>query len=130
MIGTGVLMLVLAIWGLVLQRRRRLDRARLFQRFALLGVVLPIVANWSGWVFTEMGRQPWVVYGLLRTSGARSPRVSSGEIIFTLAGYIVIYGILIAIGGWLMVREVRHGPEREPRGGAPAPAGDDLALAY
>jgi cytochrome d ubiquinol oxidase subunit I len=122
-------MMLMAIAGLVLMRRRRLEAARWFQRFALLGVVLPILANWAGWVFTEIGRQPWVVYGLLKTSDARSPRVSSGDLVFTLTGYIVIYAILIAIGGWLMLREMRHGPEPEPRDGEPAPS-TPLALAY
>ena len=61
-----------------------------------------------------MGRQPWVVYGLLRTSDARSPNVGLGDLIITLTGYIVLYGILIAIGGWLMFREIKHGPEPPP----------------
>jgi len=61
-----------------------------------------------------MGRQPWVVYGLLKTSQANSPNVAGGDIIATLAGYILIYGVLIVIGGWLMFREVKHGPEPPP----------------
>ena len=54
----------------------------------LLGIFLPIIGNWSGWIFTEMGRQPWVVFGLLKTSDARSPDVSMGSIIISLAGYV------------------------------------------
>ena len=88
-----------------------------FERAALLGVVLPIIANWCGWIFTEVGRQPWVVFGLLKTSQANSPDVSApSSIAITLAGYIVIYGVLIAVGGWLMWREVKHGPD-DPRSG-------------
>ncbi len=65
--------------GLVLQRRKRMDRARWFQRLAIVGIFLPILANWTGWIFTEMGRQPWVVYGLLKTSQRRnSPNVAIG----------------------------------------------------
>ncbi len=129
MIGAGVLMLLMTIAGVLLMRRRRIDSARWFQRFALLGIILPILANWSGWIFTEMGRQPWIVYGLLKTSDARSPRVSSGDLVFTLTGYIVVYAILIAIGGWLMLREARHGPDPEPSDGDAAPSAP-LALAY
>jgi cytochrome bd ubiquinol oxidase subunit I len=135
MIGAGVLMLVIAVLGLYLQRRRTLERSRPFLRFALLGLVLPILANWTGWIFTEVGRQPWVVFGLLKTSQANSPDVSSTDIALTLAGYIVIYGALIAIGAWLMLREIGHGPE--PAGGAggagppSSAAGEaDLVLAY
>ena len=113
MIGAGMLMLLITVVGLILMRRRRLDRANWFHRAAIVGAFLPVLANWTGWIFTEMGRQPWVVFGLLSTANARSPRVSSGDLVLTLSGYIVIYGILIAIGGWLMLREV--GARARPR---------------
>jgi cytochrome d ubiquinol oxidase subunit I len=90
MIGAGILMLLITAAGLVLMRRAKLDRARWFQRAAATGLALPI---------TEVGRQPWVVFGLLKTSQANSPNVGSGEELATLTGYIVIYGILIAVGG-------------------------------
>jgi len=114
MIGAGTLMLLLCLAGFIRQRRKSMDRARWFQRLAIVGIFLPILANWTGWIFTEMGRQPWVVYGLLKTSQANSPNVAGGDIIATLAGYILIYGVLIVIGGWLMFREVKHGPEPPP----------------
>ncbi|HET9102182.1 MAG TPA: cytochrome ubiquinol oxidase subunit I [Solirubrobacteraceae bacterium] len=133
MIGAGVIMMLTALGGLWLQRRRRLDRARWFHRLALLGFVLPIVANWTGWIFTEIGRQPWVVFGLLKTSQANSPGVSQLDLIITLAGYIVIYGVLIVVGGWLMSREIRTGPQEPPSPDAPSPPHEsrpELALAY
>jgi len=138
MIGAGSLMLLLAVVGLWLARKRRLESTRWFHRLALLGVVLPILANWTGWIFTEVGRQPWVVFGLLKTSQSDSPNVSTADIVITLAGYIVIYGVLIAIGGWLMVREVGHGPEPAPLPEDPGAPGiphskdtpDELSLAY
>jgi cytochrome bd ubiquinol oxidase subunit I len=134
MIGAGMLMALISLVGLVLMRGRRLERSRLFWRLSALGIFLPILANWTGWIFTEVGRQPWVVFGLLKTSTANSPNVSSASIVLTLAGYIVIYGVLIVIGGWLMVREIHHGPEPDPEEGAgePPAAGPrpDLVLAY
>jgi len=138
MIGAGSLMLALALVGVVLMRRRRLESTRWFHRLALLGVLLPVLANWTGWIFTEVGRQPWVVFGLLKTSQANSPNVSTTDIVITLAGYIVIYGALIAVGGWLMVREMRHGPETAPSPEDPARSRqdrtrdtpDELSLAY
>lgn len=114
MIGAGVLMMLLSISGLILMKRRKLATAKWFQRAAIIGIFLPILANWTGWIFTEMGRQPWVVFGLLTTNKANSPNVASSDIVLTLAGYIVIYGILIVIGGWLMLREIRHGAEPDP----------------
>ena len=133
MIGAGVLIFLLTIAGLVLTPRRRLERARWFHRAALAAIVLPIVANWSGWIFTEMGRQPWVVYGLLRTSDARSPNVASSSIIISLTAYILVYGVLTAVGGYLFVREVKHGPAPPSGSGDGAPGErvpPDLALAY
>jgi len=135
MIGAGVLMAAIAALGMYLGRKRKLEVSRLFQKIALLGVVLPILANWTGWIFTEVGRQPWVVFGLLKTSQSNSPNVGVTDIAITLAGYIVIYGVLIALGGWLMWREIKHGPEPEPVPGqqpvSPAAGGgNDMVLAY
>ena len=133
MIGAGMLMALITLVGVLLVRRRQLERARWFKWLALLGVPLPILANWCGWIFTEVGRQPWVVFGLLKTADANSPNVGLGSIIFTLAGYIVIYSVLIATGAWLMWREVGHGPESDdapttqPPGAAPKP---DMVMAY
>jgi len=137
MIGAGILMMLLTAAGLVLIRRRRLEVSRRFWKLSVLGIFLPILANWTGWIFTEVGRQPWVVFGLLKTSQANSPNVSSASIVITLAGYIVIYGILIGVGGWLMLREIRRGPEPDPTeredNGAKPPESTprpDLVLAY
>ncbi len=129
MIGAGMLMMLIALVGIFLARKGRLERTTWFNRVALLGLVLPILANWSGWIFTELGRQPWVVFGLLKTSQSNSPNVSTTDVIITLSGYIVIYSVLIAIGGWLMWREAKHGPDEHD----PQPPGADspnLALAY
>jgi cytochrome bd ubiquinol oxidase subunit I len=135
MIGAGLLITLIALIGLVLMARGKLELSRRFQKLALLGMILPIVANWSGWIFTEVGRQPWIVFGLLKTSQASSPNVSTADLVFTLTGYIVIYGILIVIGAVLMYREAKHGPEPDPEegeGGAPtAPTPNSaLILAY
>ena len=135
MIGAGMLMALIALLGMFLDRRRRLAESRWFLRFALLGLVLPILANWSGWVFTEVGRQPWVVFGLLKTDAANSPNVSTLDVAITLTGYVVIYAVLIAIGSWLMHREAVHGPEPDPDPNAPESEHDEhehkrLVLAY
>ncbi|MGA2925989.1 MAG: cytochrome ubiquinol oxidase subunit I [Solirubrobacteraceae bacterium] len=136
MIGAGILMLALTLAGLLLLRRRAIEHAKWFQRAAIVGIFLPILANWTGWIFTEVGRQPWVVFGLLKTSQSNSPDVTRADVILTLAGYIVIYGVLIAIGAWLMFREIGHGPEPDPEHGegaaptAPSAPRPELAMAY
>jgi cytochrome d ubiquinol oxidase subunit I len=135
MIGAGTLMILITMLGLWLMRRRgRLESSRRFHQVAIAGIFLPIIANWSGWIFTEVGRQPWIVYGLLRTNDGRSPLVSTSSIILSLAGYIVVYTVLIAVGVKLFLKEIREGPEDpgDPHhpGGAAAGQRPDLALAY
>ncbi|HEY2767176.1 MAG TPA: cytochrome ubiquinol oxidase subunit I [Solirubrobacteraceae bacterium] len=132
MAGIGFLLVLLPIIGLVLMRRRgRLERAHWFQRLAIVGIVLPILANLTGWIFTEMGRQPWVVFGMLRTDRASSPNVSSTSLLITLLGYTVLYGVLAAVAGRLFVREIQHGPQPpadETSESTPIPP--ELVLAY
>jgi cytochrome d ubiquinol oxidase subunit I len=132
MAGAGVLLILFPALGMWLMRRPgRLERTRWFNRAAIVGIFVPILANWTGWIFTEMGRQPWVVYGLLKTSDANSPDVSMASIIITLSGYIVVYGILIAVGARLFVREMKHGPDGPTPPPTPgSPTRPDLVLAY
>jgi len=138
MAGIGVLLVLIPIIGMWLAHRGVIERRRWFLRVATVGALLPPLANLSGWIFTEMGRQPWVVYGLLKTSEARSPLVGSSSIIITLCGYTLLYGTLLVVGGKLFAKEIAHGPEPEPE---PVPAGErrppagegprpDLVLAY
>lgn len=135
MIGFGMSSLALGALGLWLTRRRfwladrlrtgeddvpRLaltkDRelgARLggwYWRLALLTLLFPLVANAWGWIFTETGRQPWVVYGVLPTSSAVSPGVSQGEVIASLSVYTLLYAVLAVIEAKLMIKYVQAGP--------------------
>ncbi len=137
MIGAGTLMLLIALAGVLLMRKGRLERSRAFHYAAIGGVFLPILANWSGWIFTEMGRQPWVVYGLLKTSQASSPNVSLSSVAISLSAFVVVYVVLIAIGARLFLAEIRRGPGEPPAteaGPAREGGGDqpppDLVLAY
>ena len=76
----------------------------------------------------EMGRQPWIVQGLLKTNGAQSPSVSTLEVWISLLGYTAVYAVLGGIAFWIIRRETREGLEHE---GAPQEPGDaDLSLAY
>ena len=131
MVGCGILMLLLMAAGLWLMRRGRLERSGWFLKVSVPAMALPFIANTTGWIFTEMGRQPWVVYGLLKTSQARSPDVSLASIVISLIAYVVLYGILIAVGTRLFVREIKHGPDDPPPpGGPPDDSASNLSLAY
>ena len=98
MAGLGFLAVLIAIGGLWLARLPgRLERSNRFLRLAVLAVALPFVANLAGWLFTEMGRQPWIVQGLLLTKDAVSPTVGPWSVGLTLVGFTALYGILAAI---------------------------------
>jgi cytochrome d ubiquinol oxidase subunit I len=106
MVGCGILMFMMLAIGLWLMRRRRLERSVWFLRVSVFAIVLPFVANTTGWIFTEMGRQPWVVYGLLKTSQAVS-HVGTGYVVATLVGFTAIYSLLAAIDFGLMAKFAR-----------------------
>jgi cytochrome d ubiquinol oxidase subunit I len=110
MVGCGILMFVMMAIGLWLMRRRRLERSVWFLRIAVFAIVLPFVANTTGWIFTEMGRQPWVVFGLLKTSQAVS-HVGTGYVVATLVGFTAIYSLLAAIDFGLMAKFARSGAD-------------------
>ncbi len=122
MVGFGMLAALLAAIGLWLTRRRRIPRSRWFYRAALWGLALPYLASTMGWIFTEMGRQPWTVFGLLTTTQSDSPGVTASSVIISLTVYTLLYAGLAAIAGWLTVRHVKEGaPEESEQPGASEP---------
>ncbi|MCO5999752.1 cytochrome ubiquinol oxidase subunit I [Actinoallomurus rhizosphaericola] len=109
MIGFGFLAGLLALAGLWFQRRG----SRWFHRAALASMALPFLANTMGWIFTEIGRQPWTVFGVLRTKDGVSPGVGLGSVVTSLTVFTLLYAALAVIAGVLMVRYVRSGPPSE-----------------
>ena len=107
MVGCGIVMFLMMGVGLWLIRRRRLERSTWFLRLSVFAIVLPFVANTTGWIFTEMGRQPWVVFGLLKTSQAVS-HIGTGYVVTTLIGFTAVYSLLAAIDFGLMVHFARR----------------------
>lgn len=108
MVGMGALLIALTAWGTWLAHRRRIDRSPWFLRAALVGAALPFVANTTGWIFTELGRQPWVVYGVLRTLRGVSGGVSPAEVGFTLSAFVLVYTLLGILDATLMLRFARR----------------------
>jgi cytochrome d ubiquinol oxidase subunit I len=122
MVGLGSLASLLSLTGLWLTRRRRIPRSQLFYRAAIWGAALPYLALTMGWIFTEMGRQPWTVFGVLRTSQSVSPGVSAAEVITSMTVFTLLYAALAAIAGWLMIHHVQAGePEESGVPGASEP---------
>jgi len=115
MVGLGVLMIALGWAGALLWRLKKLDASKLFHRACVPMGVSGFVAVLAGWVSAEVGRQPYVVYGLMRTADAISP-VGAGEVGASLLVYMIVYAIVFSAGAVYILRVVAHGPERE---GAP-----------
>ncbi len=107
---TGMLMFLLAAVGAWLYRKRKLEQARWFLWAAVVSIALPYVAATAGWVLTEMGRQPWIVQGLLKTEDAVSPTVSAWTVGVSLGVFAGLYGILALVDFVLMRRYARVDP--------------------
>ena len=119
MVGIGVVFIGLAAWGCFLWRRGRLESSRLFLNVAAHSWPLGFIAILAGWTVTEVGRQPWVALGILRTVDAASP-VSAGAVATSLALFLVIYAIVFSAGiyyiNWLIVRGPRPPADDRPSG--------------
>jgi cytochrome bd ubiquinol oxidase subunit I len=113
MVGLGTIFIaILALAGLELWRGRLYSSKPLLWAL-MLSVPLPFIATTAGWITAEVGRQPWLIYGLMRTSAGISPRVSAGSAWFTLIGFMGLYTVLAILFLLLIYREVDHGPEPE-----------------
>jgi cytochrome d ubiquinol oxidase subunit I len=109
MVGAGFLMLLLAAWSSLTVIRERVGAGRRLLAALVPALVLPYVANTTGWLFTEMGRQPWIVFGLQKTAAGVSPAVSVGELLVTLVGFTLIYGVLMAADIYLLKKYAMAG---------------------
>jgi cytochrome d ubiquinol oxidase subunit I len=128
MLGVGFVAFLLGAVGWWLARRGKLESSRRFLKLMVFAAVLPFIANSAGWIFTEMGRQPWAVFGLLRTNDAGSPAVSTAEVLITLVGFTLLYGVLAFIAGRIFLNRARKGPD--PIDADREEDEPDLALAY
>lgn len=102
MAGAGVVMLLLALYALYRVLKNNLDLKPLYLKSLIWGISLPYIANSTGWIFTEVARQPWVVFGVMRTEDAVSPAVSVGEVLFSLIAFTLIYGALMGVTIYLL----------------------------
>lgn len=111
MVGLGTLFILLSGAALYLSMRNRLEGKELFLRIMLCSIPLPYLAAQLGWIVAEVGRQPWIVYGLMRTKDAVSRDVSAGQVATSLALFTLFYGILGAVDIYLMYKFGKKGPE-------------------
>jgi cytochrome bd ubiquinol oxidase subunit I len=110
MVACGLLMLAYFVISVILSLRGDVHRQRTFLKFAPWMIPVPFIACEAGWLTAEVGRQPWTVFGVLPTWMSASTH-SVGYMIFSLAGFVLLYSIFIAVELFLMVRAIRRGPE-------------------
>jgi len=110
MVGIGILMLIVAYWGLWLRLRGRLFDSRTYLNACIAMLPAGFVAVLAGWTVTEVGRQPWVVYGLMRTRDAVSPSLTGADVLTSIALYVIVYLIVFGAGIFYMARLARAGP--------------------
>jgi len=127
MVGLGTIFIAVMVLSFIQLRRGRLFDSKPMLWILMLAAPLPYVANTAGWMTAELGRQPWLIYGLMRTAEGSSSSVSSGNTMFTLLGFMGMYTLLLMLGLFMIWRELDHGPGAgvEPAG-APA-AADSVA---
>ncbi len=110
MVGLGFLMMLLAFLALWPTLRNRPIARYRYIRYLPLAIALPYLANTAGWIFTEMGRQPWVVFGLMKTANAFSPTLTPGMVLTTLILFTLVYALLIVADVYLLVKYAKAGP--------------------
>ena len=110
MVAMGLIMLALSWWGNLLRLLGRLETARGFLRCTFLAFPTGFIAVLAGWFTAEVGRQPWVVYGLLRTQDAVTPSLTGETVLFSLLAYFLVYAILGSFGVYYIYKLLREGP--------------------
>ena len=104
MVGAGMLMILLSLYALFLVIRKRLDKARRFLWILPIAIALPYLANAAGWIMTEIGRQPWIVFGLLKTAQAVSTTVGFSSVLISLIVFTLLYAALAVADVYLLAR--------------------------
>jgi cytochrome d ubiquinol oxidase subunit I len=126
MVGLGTIFIAVMAVSAFLLWRKKLFESRWMLWILMLSVPLPYIANTAGWMTAELGRQPWLIYGLMRTMRGASPRVGAGNAWFTLLGFMGMYTVLSILWLFLIHREIERGPEPDEshQAGADALAAD------
>ena len=123
MVGIGALMMLLMALGALFLLRRSIETHRWWLKAAVLAVPLPLLAIEIGWMVAEVGRQPWIVQGLMLTSQGVSPGVSSTDVLISIVGIILLYTLLFGLWLYSLAKEIRRGPEPAPGEAGPGASG-------
>lgn len=110
MVGLGTIFIAVMLIGLILLWKKKIYETRWYLWLLLLSFPFPYIANTAGWMTAELGRQPWLIYGLLKTVDGISHRVAAGSGMFTLLGFLGIYLLIAILFILLVIKQINHGP--------------------
>ncbi len=111
MAGLGILFMLLTLAGYIMAKKDRLDTSPLFLRIMLYALPFPYLAAQLGWIVAEVGRQPWIVYGVLKTSDAVSKAITPSQVWASLIGFTLVYGLLAVVDIYLLTKFAKKGPD-------------------
>lgn len=108
MVGAGSIMVIVLLYSLYLAIKGQFEGKAMIFKLLAWSLFLPYVANSTGWLLTELGRQPWIVYGLMKTADAASPNVPANTVLVSLIGFTLLYGALIVADVYLLVKYAKQ----------------------
>ncbi|KAA0894008.1 cytochrome ubiquinol oxidase subunit I [Oryzomonas rubra] len=112
MVGLGSFMILASLVAIFLSRRQNLEQQRWFLTLMVFAIPAPYLAEQFGWLVAELGRQPWIVYGVLKTADAVSKSISTTQVALSLLGFTVLYGLLGVIDIFLLIKYAKKGPDK------------------
>src|SRR5690625_1355845 len=107
MVGAGTIMALLSFYGIYASRKGILEQKARYLKWMVFAIALPFIANTAGWIMTEMGRQPWVVFGVMKTEDAVSPSVTFNEVLFSFISFTSLYALLAGVSIFLYERHIK-----------------------
>ena len=116
MVLAGSLMILFTLYGVYLSMRDKLENRPFYLKTLVWMIPLPFIANSAGWLMTEVGRQPWVVFGLLKTANGVSPTVPAGMVLTSYVGLTLVYALLLVLDIYLFSKAISQGPDEEEPG--------------
>jgi cytochrome d ubiquinol oxidase subunit I len=116
MVGLGTYFILASLVAVFLSRKKNLEDYRLFLYLLLFSIPLPYIANQLGWIVAEVGRQPWIVYGVLKTASGVSKNISAAQVLISLLGFTVLYSVLGLIDIYLLTKYAKKGPDNDLSG--------------
>ncbi len=113
MVGIGTFMIIVSLLAIFLSRRKNFVDNRAFLTLMVLAIPAPYLAQQLGWLVAELGRQPWIVFGVLKTADAVSKSITSTQVLLSLLGFTVLYGLLGAVDFYLLAKYAKKGPDTD-----------------